>query len=101
MEKKQPTSRHAPQQIKPSRAEEKIGTLSVFYLLPLRRPFRQQSDTSVIFSVMLFVPTLIRHIAFLFSIDCFLSGKNKKSKSRPDPRTKRHGQKIKPQAILT
>jgi hypothetical protein len=37
---------------------------------------------SVIFIVILFVPTRKRHITFLFSFEMILSGKNKKAKSR-------------------
>jgi len=70
-----------------------FNILKVFAALPqCLKPFPAASP-SVLFFVMLFVPPLIRHIAFWFFNESNFSGKNQKSKSRPNPRTKRHAKK--------
>jgi hypothetical protein len=68
--------------------------LSVFFALPLASP-------SVVFPVMLFVPTHKRHIVFFLLIELFLAVKAKSQRAAPTLQTKRHARKKQPKAILT
>jgi hypothetical protein len=81
------TSQPTPQQIKPSRAEEKSALPLSFIYFPYASP-------SVIFSVMLFVRPTSSTLLFYFQLNRFLSGKIKNQRAAPTHKQKDTPEKI-------
>ena len=74
------TARHALHSVKNSHPSD-LGSCTDFFALPLANP-------SVLFFVMLFVPSLIRHIVFCFLIVNGLKVKSKIQRAAPALRQK-------------